>query len=265
MKKIELLISMIMIVGLLTTIPAFSQDIDVTVQITGNVLACRIEKNQKTGSTIIITQTELTNHSEEGIMEIIYQLTVFDQANQALDQITLIYNGQDTPISCGESVVDEQGWQQVLNGEADHVMLTSIETVLTEEELPPIHLPQPGEYLFEALNEEHLRNMIEEPPVSVNMWIDHMGARVVAEVTDEAIIAEVVERFMQIQIAAETQEFVTDNYNGVTMAFADGVEVSFSLNLKNLELGVYHGLRMYVLDEIDPFWNLMESMAQPEN
>lgn len=136
---------------------------------------------------------------------------------------------------------------------------------VSAEETPSVSLPQKGDYLYQAVNKEYLQNIREEQPVEIILRIDHMGAGEVADITDPDTIQQMVDLFCEIRIGDETQEWVTDNYNGVQFIFADGTKEGISLNLKNLELSVSKEYRMYELVDLDPFWNAMSKFAVPED
>ena len=50
-----------------------------------------------------------------------------------------------------------------------------LSSVQTEKELPPVTLPQPGEFLYRALNDEKLAAIREQPPVELAFHIDRGG------------------------------------------------------------------------------------------
>lgn len=133
----------------------------------------------------------------------------------------------------------------------------SILSVKTAEELPPVHVPKAGEYLYQALDNEHVQNITGEMPVMFDLWIDRGGARSEGEITDPDTIRSLVDAFIKIRIREETDEFVTDNYNGFSMTFADGEQYSVSLNLYNLEYNIYGTYHIYRLGDFAEFWNLM--------
>ena len=233
---------------------------DVLEQVRGNVLDYSFKRNKGTGWSVFRIKSRLANRSNVGIMEVKYALTLRDKHGEELDEIIWSWKGQDTPIAPNGGVEDLAEGQTELSGKVKQIDLRVLE-VVTEEERPPIHVPKAGEYLYQALSDPHIQEIEQNPPTSIKLWIDRGGAMNEAEITDSAEIDRLVEAFRRIRIHGETEEFVTDNYNGIAMTFADGESCFISLNLTNLEYNLYGNSHLYELDDFGDFWSLMNELT----
>lgn len=235
-----------------------------TDKISAKVSQCRYEKKEAMKSIIYYVEVDLTNESDEEIMEVKVGLKFYDDQGTEIFSGWDVYNGQDTPAAPGENVSLE------IRGRMDYPeepvsYEVSVLEVYTSKEKPPIHIPQKGGLLYQEYDEEHIKNITSDMPTRIDFWIDRMGALSEAEIEDEATISRVVDAFSQIEIGQETWEVVTDNYNGMIFTFEDGAEICISLNLKNLEYRVYNGVRIYELEHFDNFWTLMNELTENEN
>ncbi len=225
------------------------------------VESCRVEQ-QKTGLTAVTAGITLTNGSESGIMGVKYDLILLDKAGEELYRFeNLRYTVEAVPVPVGSSVKIEATPRYRIEGKPAAVRI-ELRELITEEDMPPVHVPQIGETLGEALDNEHLRNILSDLPTSIEIRIDRSGTESSATITDAGTIERFATLLSQLTIAAESQEFVTDNYNGLTLSFADGESVNLSLNLKNLECRIYDTLRLYELGGFDRVWQLMQELSE---
>ena len=234
---------------------------DILGGLSGEALDYSFERNEKTGSSVFHILCGLENSGSEAIMEIHYALTLLDVEGAELDEIKRTWNGQDTPLLPGEAIEHASGGQIKIDGEVADIRL-SILSAATAEEMPPIHVPQPGEFLYQALDNEHIRNIDTEMPVMFRLWIDHGGDRSEAEITDPETIGTLVDAFMKIRIREETDESVTDNYNGFSMTFADGELCTVNLEMYALDYSIYGTQHLFRLDDFGSFWELMELLTE---
>ena len=219
-----------------------------------------MEYREKTGSTIFQVETKVTNGSDVDIMQVEYELSCLDAQGTVLDTFTCTYNGGDKALAPGESVIDEKGFQKKLDGEAATMGLELL-SVTTAEEMPPVRLPQTGEYLYETLMlGAGMPDITKVKPDAIRFGIDQGGYLREAlfdkgEPLDEAITA-----FSQIKVGDEVDEFVTDNYNYIELEFG-GTFYHVNLNLYNLEASAYDNWHIYQLENLEPLWNLAEANA----
>ena len=127
--------------------------------------------------------------------------------------------------------------------------------VKTETELPPVHVPQKGDYLYQTLGDEKLANIKEESPAELSFHIDQGGYGRTATFTEGESLDKAVELLCQIRIGEESGEWVTDNYNWIWITWQDGTGSGISLNLRNLEYFVHSTPHTYQLEHLDEFWS----------
>lgn len=204
----------------------------------------------------------LKNTSSSAISKISFQAEVRDPDGAVLEVIERSWNGYDIPLGTQEEL-GCRGYRSYNSETVPPVLSVQVRItqVLTAEQLPPVHRPAAGEYLYQALSNSHIANMKEHPPVSADLTIDRMGARSVAHVTEENGLSDVIDAFLKIKIRNDHGAAVTDNYNSIRFTFEDGETAGISLLLKNLTLPMRNGEVCYELDDFEPFWNLMSRLC----
>lgn len=257
-------ILMIMALMILTGITSAQNENDPAGQIQSKVTNAEYKYNEITDSVIYQIDTELKNNSNAGIMEIKYRLHFLDKTGEEMETTEGVFNGQDTPLAPGKSTSHYRGGQFKAEGKPKDIRVEVL-SVRTEEEMPPIYLPKAGDYVYRVLNDKNLENIKEEPPAAVKLWIDHGGARDEALLETPEEIASFVDAFTKVRILEETNIWVTDNYNGVSMEFSNGDYHWISLNLNNLEYVVYGNWHVYELTDDEDFWQQMYGLTKPVN
>ncbi len=220
-----------------------------------------IKYNEKTEHHIFQVNSTIYYEGDLSIMEIQYHLEFLDSKGNVVSDTHPIWNGQDKPLTDGNSVTHYYGYQEGLDGKKPVKLRVTVLSYKTADEVPPIHLPLPGEHLYQAVNNEHVNNIKEDLPTEIYMIIDHMGAQETARITDPKEIKEIVDLFAEITIAEEAYSFVTDNYNSVTFTFSDGSKAFISLNLTNYEMSAYNQFHYYSLDHFGDFWKVMNDLT----
>lgn len=207
------------------------------------------------GVTLLL---DIKNASSIEVSEIDLQAEVKDPEGNVLAVIETQWNGCDIPLAIQETVGlrGYRGYesQTVPPGLSAHVRVTK---VLSVKELPPVHRPQAGEYLYLALSNDHMARIKENPPVSIKVGIDRMGGRKASEVTEENALAELVDAFTEVRIRNNHGAFITDNYNHIHFMFADGEEYGINLVMRNMTLPMRNGTVCFELDNFEPFFKLM--------
>ena len=224
-------------------------------------VAAEVDYNDKTESHIIHLTSVIANHSNVSIMNVSYKVQFMDRSGAVRCTVNPTWNGQDTPLKPGESITHEYGFQDKFYGNDPVSIRVTITEVLTEEDLPPVHLPLAGEFWYQAINDVYINRIQEDRPVRIQFYIDHMGAREEADITDPEVIDEILGAFLDVRIAQESYTFVTDNYNGILFTFADGTESWISLNLTTYEMFAYRQAHYYDLDHFEALWLLMNEYA----
>ena len=197
----------------------------------------------------------IENNSDEGIMQVIYTFALIDENGEEFRSFGIVYDGEDKALPPGASADffhDDIRWGKQSIPAAVEIGISSVKT---EKELPPAHVPQMGEYLYQALGDEKLANIKEEPPIELSFHVDQGGYGRTAEFTQGEALDKAVELLCAIKIGAESGEWVTDNYNGIGLKWADGTYTGISLNLRNLEYWVHSNIHTYELENLGEFWS----------
>ena len=259
MKRLILSIQFLITLLLFIAVSSYAKDtnaVDLSKQVIGGIQEIEYQVNEKTGYIIFRIKSELQNNSDQGIMEIQYLLRFFGNAGEEIIVSSCKFNGQDTPLKPGTSITNNCSGAFKGEREPDSVSI-EISKVMTEDEMPPIYVPKAGDNLYQVLNNPNLENILEEPPVAVEMWIDHGGVEDEGVIESPEEIAEFVDAFTQVKIREETNIWVTDNYNGLIMEFANGDTYLISLNLHNLEYSIYGYEHIFTLMDAEPFWKFI--------
>jgi hypothetical protein len=215
------------------------------------------EKN-KPGNTVYHIYSTFRNASDVEVMYIKYKLRFLDDKGEELFVMHPAWQGQDKPLISDETGKDEIHIQDPRQADRIEVEIVEVKDV---KAIAPVHVPAYGEYLYEALNNENLNRIREVHPVNIRILIDHMGARNVADVSDEKTINALVEAFCKVRIGNDGGMWVTDNYNGIEFTFADGSKYYLSLNLVNLEYSVNGVEHVYELEDFKEFWLMCKRLT----
>ena len=196
----------------------------------------------------------IENNSDEGIMQVVYTFTLIDENGEEFRTFSEIYDGEDTaipPYTTIDFSHDDIRWgpQSVPVG-----VVFGIGTVKTETELPPAHIPETGDFLYQTLDDENLENIKEEPPTELSFHVDQGGYGRTAVFEKGEELDKAVELLCNIKIAGEADEWVTDNYNWIGLNWEDGTSTCISLNLYNLEYFIHSAPHTYLLENLDEFW-----------
>ena len=191
-------------------------------------------------------------------MQVRYAIAILDASGEKTHLFDFVYDGEDTAIQPQGMIYfdhDEFDWGERTDATAAKLYIMDVKT---EDELPPAHVPKPGEYLYMALGDEKLANIKEEMPVELTLHVDRGGAASYAVFREGDAMQKAVDLFCAIQIGEETDEWVTDNYNGIWLTWEDGSQTCISLNLYNLECFVHSKIHLYDLNHLDAFWSYCE-------
>lgn len=208
------------------------------------------EKN-KPGNTVYHIYSSFSNTSDREVMYIKYRLSFLDKDGTELFAMHPAWKGQDQPLVAGVTGKDEMHIQDPKKADRIEVEIVEVKDIA---QIPAVHVPQFGEYLYEALDNENLNSLKEDLPVGIKIIIDHMGAQAVADVSDEETISTLVDAFCKVKIGNDGGMWVTDNYNGIEFTFKDGSKYYLSLNLVNLEYRVNGVEHIYELTDFEQFW-----------
>ena len=211
------------------------------------------KKNGKKGYIYSVSGT-IENISDEGIMLVDYTFSFIDEKGEEYRSFSLVYDGEDTAIPPHQKITfsrDDIKWG--LQSVPASVSI-GIGRVKTETELPPVHKPKTGEYLYQTLDDEKLANIREESPVELAFHVDQGGYGRTATFRKGEALDRAVELLCAIRVGEEANSWVTDNYNWIRVTWEDGTSSFISINLNNLEYSVHSNLHTWYLENLDAFW-----------
>lgn len=214
--------------------------------------ACR---NPENGGFVYTLGGTLRNDTEEGIMQVLYTFALIDENGEEFRSFGITYDGEDKalePHAETEFFYDDIKWGKQSIPAAVEI---GISYVKTETELPPAHVPQEGEYLYQALGNEKLANIKADPPAELTFHVDQGGYGRTARFTEGEAFERALELFCEIRIGEESGEWVTDNYNGIGLTWADGSYTGISINLDKLEYWIHSTPHTYELENLGDFWD----------
>ena len=212
--------------------------------------------NEKTENYVISLTSEIKNTGQENLMEVSYQVDFKDENGNVIKTVSPKWCGEDVPLYPNSTTRHYYGFQDKFDGKEPITTEVKEIKIKTDKEIPPIHLPQPREYWYKAINNNYVNNIKENHPTKIKVIIDHMGAQDIFETEDAEKINDLVDAFAKIKIAQETQTWVTDNYNWICFTFSDGTEINLSLNLYNYEMFSYGTTHLYELESLNEFLKL---------
>lgn len=221
---------------------------------------CSVEKN-KLGLSIFRADFTIQNNSTDDISSVSYRMIVKDKNDSVLYEFNSKYAKNESPLCFGESDTFSNSFSHVIDGNPYKVEVF-ISKYTTQDELPVKHIPSTGEYLYLALGNEHMSNMINNPPLKIEFVIDHMGNQERALIEDTDSINDIITKFTNVKIGSDTGEFITDNYNGIGFTFSDGTEYYLPLSLKYFEFNANGEYHSYELENFGPIWSLMNELCE---
>lgn len=213
------------------------------------------EKSPETGAFTYTLAGTLENNSDEGIMRVVYTFAFIDVNGEEFRSFGLVYDGEDAAIAPHGKIDfyrDDIKWGKQSVPAAVRIGVSSVQT---EAELPPARVPRAGAYLYQALGDEKLANILEEPPVELSFHVDQGGYGRTATFHEGDALDRAVELLCAIRIGEESGEWFTDNYNGIWITWKDGSHTGISLNLDKLEYSIHSSLHTYSLENLEAFWS----------
>ena len=212
-------------------------------------------KRTDTGGFDYAFSGTIENTTDQGIMQVVYTFALIDENGEEYRSFSEIYDGGDTAIAPHEKIEFSHDGIRWGKQSVPAAVKIGIKTVKTETDLPAEHVPKKGEYLYQALGDEKLSKIKEEPPVELGFHIDQGGYGRTATFKEGADLDKAVELFCKIQIGEESGEWVTDNYNWISFTWKDGTYTVIRLNLHDLEWSIHDIPRTWKLDQLSDFWS----------
>ena len=197
----------------------------------------------------------IENNSDEGIMLVIYKFALIDEKGEEYRDFSEVYDGEDKSIPPHTKLdFSHEGIKWGPQSVPASVRI-GISSVKTETELPPAVVPKKGEYLYQALGDEKLANIKKEAPAELSFHIDQGGYGRTAVFKEGEALDKAVKLLCDIKIGEETGDWVTDNYNWISIEWKDGSRTGISLNLNNLEYFIHSSPHIYQLEHLKEFWS----------
>lgn len=195
----------------------------------------------------------IRNETDKDIMKLRYEMVFFDAEGTELGRDKLYYVTDYPILSGSETVQDDCRFELKFSEVPDHAEIYALEYKTTED-IPPIHVPEEGEFLYKALNCENLNALPDLLPKRITVNVDRMGSekRAVFEVGNG--LEEAVEAFMKIRVGWDDAPSVTDNYNWFLFEWEDGSSYMIRLSLYSLEYETNAYFHIYYLLDSEEFW-----------
>lgn len=208
------------------------------------------------GDLLVTPKVRILNETGEDIMKVRYGLTFYDEEGTEIGSDRMFYATDDPLLSGCEAIQDDCRFVLKFSKVPDHAEIHALEYITTEE-IPPIHVPKEGEYLYEALDCENLNALPDLLPERITVNVDQMGYERRAVFETGTGLEEAVEAFMKIRVGADDAPSVTDNYNWFQFDWEDGTSYMIRLSLYSLEYETNAGFHVFYLLDSDAFWDLV--------
>ena len=206
----------------------------------------------------------IENNSGEGIMTVTYRFALSDTKGEEFRSFAIVYDGEEQAIPPHSSVsFSHEGIKWGAQSVPASVSI-SIGTVKAEAELPPVSLPKIGDPLYLAMGDERLANIKAAPPVALAFHVDQGGYGRTAVFGPGQHLDRAVGLLCNIRIAGEAEEWVSDNYNSISLTWEDGSVTIVPLNLRNLEFSSHSTSHVYALDGLEAFWSYAEDFLEED-
>ena len=215
-----------------------------------SITADVVKEKSKNGNTIYHVHNEYQNDSDRDISEIRYELVFLDKNGDELFVFSNSWNAYNEPLKNGDSITDEISFQKEYNADKLNARVVEVSDTSKKE---AVHLPESGEYLYQAVNNGLINNIGSEMPEKVEIIIDHMGAQDITTIEADQM-EDFIRSFMKVRIAGESSYFVTDNYNGIQFYFKGGSKVYLPFILYSYEIMVEGKEFLYELLDAEEMW-----------
>ena len=207
------------------------------------------------GIHVAIPEAVIRNDTGSDLMEVFYEVTFFGKDGAELGAVRMFWQAEE-PLPAGGTVLQDDS--RFVLPFADDPVRAEIRVTgfKTTEEMPPIHVPGEGEYLYAAVNSDRMHAMAEDRPVRITVHVDQGGYGREAVFDSEPLLGQAVDAFLRIRIGADDAPMVTDNYNWFLFEWEDGEWYMIRLNLDAFEYNIYGRYHSYYLTDSGPFWSL---------
>ena len=255
-KAVVLILALLLSIAvLLTGVTAYAEDSAETDAADGISLELLGMSFEGKITRFVKPEVRIRNQTGKDIMTVFYEMTFYDSDGAELGT-NLMFYATDYPLPDGGSVVQKDSRFVLKFSETpDHAEIRA-RSYKTTEEIPVIHVPEEGEYLYEALACENLNSLPELPPQRITVNVDRMGFEQRAVFEAGNGLEEAVEAFLKIRVGEAGAPMVTDNYNWFRFEWEDGTSYMIRLNLYYLEYRTNTYTYSFYLEDSEDFWKL---------
>ena len=243
-------------------------DVDTTVVDAGLDGLAWLDGERVDGDTGCIHDAHIGDLAEVRLYHYLLALSVDVQATRLLLlQIMIFFDAEgnelgsegmffavDEPLpDGGEAVQDDCRFPLKYTEVPDHAEIRVLE-YKTAEDIPPIHVPKEGEYLYKALNCGNLNALPDLLPKRITVHVDRMGYEQKAVFEAGNGLEEAVDAFMRIRVGEDDAPSVTDNYNWFLFEWEDDTSYMIRLSQYSLEYKTNACFHIFYLLDSEEFW-----------
>ena len=153
----------------------------------------------------------IENNSDEGIMRVIYTFALADAKGEEFRSFAEVYDGEDKAIPPHTAISFSHDGIKWGAQSVPASVTVGISSVKTESELPPANVPHAGDRLYQALGDEKLAHIRENPPAELLFHIDQGGYGRTATFQKGSQLDRAVELLCDVTIGEAPGAMVTDN------------------------------------------------------
>lgn len=263
MKKFIMILQAALLLLIIASVPASASGRDLTI-IGSPAISGEVTVTLENATAVKKTNPEryeysfsgsIENNSDEGIMQVIYTFALADANGDEFRSFGEVYDGEDQAIPPHTAIrFSHDGIKWGAQSVPSSVKV-GISSIKTESELPPANVPHAGDRLYQALGDEKLAHIRENPPAELLFHIDQGGYGRTATFQKGSQLDRAVELLCDVTIGEEPGAMITDNYNRIRLKWEDGSETTISLNLFSLEYYIHSIPHSYQLEHLDAFWD----------
>ena len=139
--------------------------------VTFEVTNAQLGEPNEYGGVPVHVEVAITNNSDENVTKVSYNMVCVDEQGNEIFTAAVPFVDSDGIIAPGETVVDVQDYTHAVNGVAYAMNIEALQ-VATAAELPPVTMPEKGQYLYEYLMTTGMPDITQTTPASITVGID---------------------------------------------------------------------------------------------
>ncbi len=213
-------------------------------------------KKMNARDTLVLMDVTVDNGTKKDLSEVFFAADYLDEKGNLIASGLHFYSEDEAVPAGGSAKKEESRFVMEFGGKTPSSVNVRVTSVKTTEERPLMHVPEQGEYLYQAMSDEKLANIRKEPPKEMEIGIDQMGYLRTAVFTAEDGLEEAVNLFTEIKIGSPDAPDVTDNYNYILFTWKDGSKSIIHIDLNVLTCEINGRYRTYDLENLGPLFAL---------